>query len=112
MESIAELISWQRVTATVTVYVASLVIYRLFLHPLSHIPGPKLAATTRWYEAYYDVIKGGRYTFQIEKMHKQYGTLFYPFSGIYSFAYLFACVLSTPDTNCVSDRPYYSHQPS
>ena len=47
--------------------------YRLFLHPLSPIPGPKLAALTYWYEFYYDVIKPGQYVFKIKDLHKQYG---------------------------------------
>lgn len=48
-------------------------IYRLYFHPLSGIPGPKLAAVTHLYEFYYDVIIHGRFLFQIEKMHQQYG---------------------------------------
>ena len=48
--------------------------YRLYLHPLAHFPGPKLAAISRWYEAYYDVVQGGQYTFKIAELHKEYGT--------------------------------------
>lgn len=44
-------------------------------HPLSHIPGPKLAAATYLPEFYYDVIKFGRYTREIKEMHKKYGPL-------------------------------------
>ena len=55
------------------VYSIFLVVYRLWLHPLAIFPGPKLAAITRYYEAYYDVWKGGMYIFEIEKMHKKYG---------------------------------------
>lgn len=43
------------------------------LHPLSHIPGPKLAASTYLYEFYYDVIKFGCYTKEIRAMHSKYG---------------------------------------
>jgi hypothetical protein len=42
-------------------------------HPLSHIPGPKLAAATYLPELYYDVIKFGCYTKEIARMHKVYG---------------------------------------
>ena len=43
------------------------------LHPLSKIPGPKLAAATYLPEFYYDVILVGRYTHAIKQMHEKYG---------------------------------------
>lgn len=43
------------------------------MHPLSRIPGPKLAAATYLPEFYYDVVKFGRYTNQIKKLHDIYG---------------------------------------
>lgn len=45
--------------------------YRLYLHPLRHIPGPKLAAISHAYEFYHDVIRGGLFVWEIEKMHKK-----------------------------------------
>ena len=54
-------------------YCIGLVVYRLYIDPLSSIPGPKIAAATGWYEFYYDVIKRGQYIYRIEEMHKQYG---------------------------------------
>ena len=54
-------------------YACSLAIYRLYFDPLAKIPGPKLAALTRYYEAYYDVCKGGVYTLKIGELHKKYG---------------------------------------
>lgn len=48
-------------------------IRRLFFHPLAHIPGPRLAALTWWYEFYFDVIQPGRYVFKIQELHKRYG---------------------------------------
>ncbi|KAI1813306.1 cytochrome P450 [Poronia punctata] len=50
-------------------------IRRLFLHPLAHIPGPRLAALTWWYEFYFDVIQPGKYVFKIQQLHKQYGPI-------------------------------------
>lgn len=44
------------------------------LHPLSHFPGPKLAAMTLAYEGWFDLIRGGRYTREIQRMHEKYGT--------------------------------------
>lgn len=43
------------------------------LHPLSKIPGPKLAAASYLPEFYYDVIRFGRYTKEIKKLHEIYG---------------------------------------
>ena len=54
-------------------YLTSLAFYRLFLHPLAKFPGPKLAALTRYYEGYYDVVQGGRYTWKIAELHDKYG---------------------------------------
>ncbi len=73
MEALTSLLSWQHIVATVAVYVASIAFYRLFLHPLARFPGPKLAALTRSYEAYYDIARNGQYTFKIAELHKKYG---------------------------------------
>ncbi|GAW24067.1 hypothetical protein ANO14919_136470 [Xylariales sp. No.14919] len=56
-------------------YLVCLVFYRLYLSPLSKFPGPKLAAASKWYEFYYDVILRGQFTFQIQRMHKKYGPI-------------------------------------
>lgn len=45
------------------------------LHPLSSIPGPKLAAASYLPEFYYDVICLGKYTTKIREMHEQYGEI-------------------------------------
>ncbi|KAF7118470.1 hypothetical protein CNMCM5793_007991 [Aspergillus hiratsukae] len=57
------------------IYWAILSIYRLYFHPLSHIPGPKLAAITHGYEFYYNVIKGGRFIWELERLHQVYGPI-------------------------------------
>ena len=54
-------------------YLVILAVYRLVFHPLARFPGPKIAALTRWYEFYYDVVLQGQYNFKIRELHAQYG---------------------------------------
>lgn len=73
--SIVDWYSWLvAVVITGIVYLAASVGRRIFFHPLSKFPGPKLAAATFLYEAYFDVILSGQYTFKIDELHKRYGT--------------------------------------
>lgn len=59
----------------IILYVLLNIIHRLILSPLARFPGPKLAAATRWYEMYHDVIRGGQFMFEIERMHAKYGPI-------------------------------------
>lgn len=54
-------------------YLVTRSVYRVFLSPIAHIPGPKLAVVTRWYEAYYEIVLSGQYSFHIDKLHDKYG---------------------------------------
>ena len=54
-------------------YLVGCVLYRLYFSPLAKFPGPKIAALTGWYEIYYDLIRNGKYIFEVEKMHQKYG---------------------------------------
>ncbi|KAI1420237.1 cytochrome P450 [Xylaria sp. FL1777] len=63
---------WEHIALAIALFVPGLVIYRILLHPLAKFPGPKLAAITRYYEAYYDVVCSGQYTFKIAEMHRLY----------------------------------------
>ncbi|KAL4734454.1 cytochrome P450 [Aspergillus similis] len=69
----------ERITVSVPVLLALgfvvQTIYRLYFDPLHHIPGPKLAAITHLYEFYHDVIRGGLFVWEIERMHREYGPI-------------------------------------
>lgn len=71
------IISTRNVLALVGIWLAYHILKALYnispLHPLSRIPGPKLAAATYLPEFYYDVVKYGCYTKEIAKMHEKYG---------------------------------------
>lgn len=54
-------------------YVVYIVIWRTYLSPIAHFPGPKLARVTYLYEFYYDIILGGKYIWKIREMHIKYG---------------------------------------
>ncbi|RMZ13420.1 hypothetical protein D0860_02550 [Hortaea werneckii] len=56
-------------------YGLGLIAFRLLLHPLARVPGPKIAAITGWYEFYWDCPKSGQYVFRIRDMHKRYGPI-------------------------------------
>lgn len=57
-------------------YIASGSIYRLYFHRTSHIPGPKLAALTYFYQAYYDLFPhSGQWIFQQIRLHEKYGPI-------------------------------------
>ncbi|TEY57352.1 hypothetical protein BOTCAL_0220g00050 [Botryotinia calthae] len=69
------------------------VFQRLYFHPLSKIPGPRLAAATSWYEFYYNVIRDGSYIKNFEQMHNDYNS---------------SVIRITPDMVHVNDPDFFS----
>lgn len=55
------------------VYAVVLAVQRLYLSPIAHVPGPRLAALTQFYEFYYDIVLGGQYSFKLLRLHEEYG---------------------------------------
>jgi hypothetical protein len=50
------------------------VIYNLYFHPLSCFPGPRGAACTKWWLAYWELGRGVSLSTLREELHKKYGT--------------------------------------
>ena len=70
------------VLAIVAVYTISIVvegICRVWFHPLSKYPGPRLAALTLWWQCYYDVFlnSGGQLLAHLKPLHEKYGMCLY-----------------------------------
>ncbi|KAL6915276.1 hypothetical protein FSST1_006771 [Fusarium sambucinum] len=66
---------FQVIFLAITATFFSVIIYRLYFHPLAKVPGPRLAAVTWLYQTYYSFIGGSRFYLQIEKLHEIYGPI-------------------------------------
>ncbi|KAI9459868.1 putative P450 monooxygenase [Lactarius psammicola] len=51
------------------------ILYNLYFHPLSHFPGPKLAACSRLWLAYRELVKGESLGDLRVELHQQYGEI-------------------------------------
>ncbi|KAI9046205.1 uncharacterized protein KD926_004043 [Aspergillus affinis] len=63
--------------ASLVLYYAFIAIHRLYLSELARarIPGPRLAAITFLYEAYYEAWLGGQMFLHVQELHKKYGPI-------------------------------------
>ncbi|RAK94263.1 cytochrome P450 [Aspergillus costaricaensis CBS 115574] len=59
----------------ISIYACSVFTIRLYFHPLSKFPGPRIAAATSWYEFYKDVILSGQYSKSFPSLHAKYGSV-------------------------------------
>ncbi|KAH7075714.1 putative cytochrome P450 [Paraphoma chrysanthemicola] len=76
-DGLAATVTLSNVLRLLTLWISYHIVRALYnispLHPLSHVPGPRLAAMTLLYEFWYDFVLGGTYTNVIRKMHATYG---------------------------------------
>lgn len=77
MERLPNLLTPMTLLWVIGLWIGYHILYALYnispLHPLWRFPGPKIAAASFLYEAYYDWGLGGRYATEIMKMHDIYG---------------------------------------
>ncbi len=62
--------------AGLLVYALVRVIYNVYFHSLSHFPGPRGAACTRWWLAYMELGRGISLSTIRAELHQKYGTVF------------------------------------
>nr|WNS47923.1 CapH [Capnodium sp. TTI-000886] len=68
--------SWLlRTFGVLVLWIAGLVIYRRFFHPLAKIPGPFLPAVTGLPGFYFNFIKSGKWYKEVERLHTIYGPI-------------------------------------
>ncbi|KAK0472148.1 cytochrome P450 [Armillaria novae-zelandiae] len=53
------------------------VLSRLVFHPLRALPGPKIAALTSWYLAYWETINDGMLAKELKRLHRIYDPTYY-----------------------------------
>lgn len=59
--------------AVIPFFFVARIFYRLYLHPLSKYPGPRLAAISSLYRAYHQTWRDGRLVEQLTHLHEIYG---------------------------------------
>ncbi|CAO2655658.1 Nn.00g044610.m01.CDS01 [Neocucurbitaria sp. VM-36] len=63
-----------RIVFALLLYILTKALYRLYFHPLASFPGPRLAAATTLYNAYYDILTPGLVK-RLPELHKKYGPI-------------------------------------
>lgn len=102
------------IVLAVPLYLLALIFYRLYLHPLSKYPGPKLAAISTLYRAYHQTWRDGRLVENLAGLHQSYGKCLIGEGALPIIA------LTVQDRPCRSDHlntvrafsPRHDHRPT
>ncbi|KAI9699827.1 MAG: hypothetical protein M1836_002862 [Candelina mexicana] len=90
------------------IYIFALILYRLWLSPISSFPGPFLARITFMYEFYYQWFGTGTYYLKIKEMHDKYGkTCFRSITLVDAHALAGPIVRVTPEELHISEPSFY-----
>lgn len=73
-----------------------IIIQRLFFHPLSSFPGPKIAGASTIYRMYYSIWRDGEMFAQTKILHERYGIVRTGPNNSYIAAYILILVLVGP----------------
>ena len=60
---------------TLVLLLLSIIVRRVYFHPLSKFPGHWCAAASSLFEFYHNVIRRGQYVEIVDEMHKRYGNV-------------------------------------
>ena len=75
------------VAAALAISFVARIAYRLTLHPLATFPGPKLAAATSMYGAFYDLsFTSSSYVKELPALHAKYGQYIHALSSFGSLS--------------------------
>jgi len=62
------------VVGLIIVHRIAIMLYNISpFHPLYRFPGPKLAAASRLYDMWFDLVKQGKFNHEIQRLHELYG---------------------------------------
>ncbi|KAI1476956.1 cytochrome P450 [Daldinia eschscholtzii] len=79
MEYVWVILSWTNIPVLLGLWILYYIVISIYnlspLHPLYRFPGPKVAAMSYLYEAYFDWWLVGRYGWEIRQMHEKYGPI-------------------------------------
>ena len=61
------------IAALCVLWLAGTILYRIYVHPLAGVPGPFWAKITSFYGFYFNMVRGGTYYREVERLHGKHG---------------------------------------